>query len=197
MDIQYAAEDEAFRAEVRAFIAENHTEEIRSKTAKSLTGYIDKEAFVTWQKALYKKGWIAPNWPVGFGGTGWSATQKYIYDTEMMRAGCIRPIAFGLKMVAPVIMEFGTEEQKKNFLPDILESNGSSSMASVCGGSLALQDAGVPIRTPIAGVAMGLVKEGDDYVILSDIAGSEDHYGDMDFKVAGCRTGITALQRDI
>lgn len=80
---------------------------------------------------------------------------------------------------------------------DILESNGSSSMATVCGGVMALQDAGVPIRTPIAGIAMGLVKEGDDYAILSDIAGFEDHYGDMDFKVAGSAQGITALQMDI
>jgi polyribonucleotide nucleotidyltransferase len=80
---------------------------------------------------------------------------------------------------------------------DILESNGSSSMATVCGGVMALQDAGVPIRTSIAGVAMGLVKEGDVYAILSDIAGFEDHYGDMDFKVAGSRAGITALQMDI
>lgn len=80
---------------------------------------------------------------------------------------------------------------------DILESNGSSSMATVCGGILALQDAGVPIRQAVAGVAMGLVKEGDQYAILSDIAGVEDHYGDMDFKVAGSATGITALQMDI
>src|SRR6266853_3296474 len=79
----------------------------------------------------------------------------------------------------------------------ILESNGSSSMASVCGGSLSLMDAGVPIKAPVAGVAMGLVKEGDDYAILTDIAGAEDHYGDMDFKVAGTREGITALQMDI
>ena len=155
MDIQYAAEDEAFRAEVQAFIAENHTEEIRSKTAKSLTGYIDKEAFVTWQKALYKKGWIAPNWPVDFGGTGWSATQKYIYDTEMMRAGCIRPIAFGLKMVAPVIMEFGTEEQKKKFLPDILESNvwwcqGYSEPGS---------------GSDLASLQTRAVADGDDYIV--------------------------------
>jgi polyribonucleotide nucleotidyltransferase len=80
---------------------------------------------------------------------------------------------------------------------DILESNGSSSMASICGGVLALMDAGVPIKTPVAGVAMGLVKEGDNWAVLSDIAGEEDHYGDMDFKVAGTRTGITALQMDI
>jgi polyribonucleotide nucleotidyltransferase len=80
---------------------------------------------------------------------------------------------------------------------DILESNGSSSMASVCGGVLSLMDAGVPIKSPVAGVAMGLVKEGDKYAILTDIAGAEDHYGDMDFKVAGTREGITALQMDI
>ena len=80
---------------------------------------------------------------------------------------------------------------------DILESNGSSSMATVCGGSLALMDAGVPIRSACAGIAMGLVVEGDNAAILTDIAGAEDHYGDMDFKVAGTRTGITALQMDI
>src|ERR1700746_1197702 len=80
---------------------------------------------------------------------------------------------------------------------DLLESNGSSSMATVCGASLALMDAGVPLKAPVAGVAMGLVKEGDKYAILSDIAGAEDHYGDMDFKVAGTRKGITALQMDI
>jgi polyribonucleotide nucleotidyltransferase len=80
---------------------------------------------------------------------------------------------------------------------DIMESNGSSSMATVCGGSLSLMDAGVPITAACAGIAMGLVVEGDKHAILTDIAGAEDHYGDMDFKVAGTRTGITALQMDI
>ncbi|MGA3026419.1 MAG: polyribonucleotide nucleotidyltransferase [Bryobacteraceae bacterium] len=80
---------------------------------------------------------------------------------------------------------------------DTLESNGSSSMATVCGATLSLMDAGVPIAAPIAGIAMGLVMEGDKYAILTDIAGAEDHYGDMDFKVAGSRTGITGLQMDI
>jgi len=80
---------------------------------------------------------------------------------------------------------------------DILESNGSSSMATVCGASLSMMDAGVPLKASVAGVAMGLVKEGDDYAVLTDIAGAEDHYGDMDFKVAGTRDGITALQMDI
>jgi polyribonucleotide nucleotidyltransferase len=80
---------------------------------------------------------------------------------------------------------------------DILESNGSSSMATVCGATLSLMDAGVPLPSPVAGVAMGLVIEGDRYAVLTDIAGAEDHYGDMDFKVAGSKAGITALQMDI
>ncbi len=80
---------------------------------------------------------------------------------------------------------------------DILESNGSSSMASVCGSSLSLMDAGVPLKRPVAGIAMGLIKEGDEYIVLTDIAGVEDHLGDMDFKVAGTERGITALQMDI
>ena len=80
---------------------------------------------------------------------------------------------------------------------EITESNGSSSMATVCGASLALMDAGVPIKEPVAGIAMGLIKEGDDYSILSDILGDEDHLGDMDFKVAGTKDGITSLQMDI
>src|SRR5205823_5392858 len=80
---------------------------------------------------------------------------------------------------------------------DILESNGSSSMASVCGSSLSLMDAGVPLPRAVAGIAMGLIKEGDDYIVLTDIAGVEDHLGDMDFKVAGTERGITALQMDI
>jgi polyribonucleotide nucleotidyltransferase len=80
---------------------------------------------------------------------------------------------------------------------DILESNGSSSMATVCGASLSLMDAGVPIRSAVAGVAMGLVKEGDKTVVLTDIQGLEDHLGDMDFKVAGTRTGVTSIQMDI
>jgi polyribonucleotide nucleotidyltransferase len=80
---------------------------------------------------------------------------------------------------------------------EITESNGSSSMASVCGSSLAMMDAGVPLKSPVAGIAMGLIKEGDKFAVLTDILGDEDHLGDMDFKVAGTATGVTALQMDI
>ena len=99
-----------------------------------------------------------------------------------------------LKGMVPEIEKF---PYTVRLVSDILESNGSSSMASICGGTLALMDAGVPMKAPIAGIAMGLMKEDDDYAILSDIAGVEDHYGDMDFKVAGSRNGITAVQMDI
>ena len=80
---------------------------------------------------------------------------------------------------------------------EVLESNGSSSQASICAGTLALMDAGVPIKAPVAGIAMGLVSDGENYTILTDIQGLEDHLGDMDFKVAGTKEGITALQMDI
>ncbi|MFP4463440.1 MAG: polyribonucleotide nucleotidyltransferase, partial [Guyparkeria sp.] len=80
---------------------------------------------------------------------------------------------------------------------EITESNGSSSMASVCGASLAMMDAGVPMKSPVAGIAMGLIKEGDEFVVLTDILGDEDHLGDMDFKVAGTADGVNALQMDI
>jgi polyribonucleotide nucleotidyltransferase len=100
----------------------------------------------------------------------------------------------GVLAVMPSMEEF---PYTIRIVSEITESNGSSSMASVCGSSLALMDAGVPIKAPVAGIAMGLVKEGDDFVVLSDILGDEDHLGDMDFKVAGTEKGVTALQMDI
>ena len=105
--------------------------------------------------------------------------------------------ALAERAITPMLPDESAWPYTMRVVSDILESNGSSSMASVCGASLSLMDAGVPLKSPVAGVAMGLVKEGDDYAILTDIAGAEDHYGDMDFKVAGTRQGITALQMDI
>jgi polyribonucleotide nucleotidyltransferase len=97
----------------------------------------------------------------------------------------------------PVIPAEETFPYTIRLVSEVLESNGSSSQASVCGSTLALMDAGVPIKKPVAGVAMGLLKDGDDFAILTDIQGMEDHYGDMDFKVAGTKDGITAIQMDI
>jgi polyribonucleotide nucleotidyltransferase len=105
--------------------------------------------------------------------------------------------ALAERALVPVVPSEEVFPYAMRLVSDVLESNGSSSMASVCGSTLALMDGGVPIKAPVAGVAMGLVKEGDNYVVLTDIQGLEDHLGDMDFKVAGTRDGITALQMDM
>ena len=121
-------------------------------------------------------------------------------ETGRMTGTGRREIGHGALAYRAMEAVLPTEEESPytlRIVSDILESNGSSSMATICGASLALMQAGIPIKAAVAGVAMGLVKEGDDYAILTDIAGAEDHYGDMDFKVAGTRDGITALQMDI
>jgi polyribonucleotide nucleotidyltransferase len=121
-------------------------------------------------------------------------------ETKMLRGSSRREIGHGalaeraLRSMIPDEIEF---PYTLRLVSEVLSSNGSSSMASVCGSTLALMDTGVPIKSPVAGVAMGMIKEGDRYVILSDILGLEDHIGDMDFKVAGTDNGITALQMDI
>jgi polyribonucleotide nucleotidyltransferase len=121
-------------------------------------------------------------------------------ETGFMRGPKRRDIGHGAlaqRALEPMIPALEDFPYTIRIVSETLESNGSSSMGSVCGSTLALQDAGVPIKAPVGGIAMGLVKEGDDYVILTDIQGAEDHLGDMDFKVAGSRDGITALQMDI
>jgi polyribonucleotide nucleotidyltransferase len=121
-------------------------------------------------------------------------------EVKFLRGPGRREIGHGAlaeRALAPVMPPDDQFPYTVRIVSDILESNGSSSMASVTGGCLALMDAGVPLKAPVAGIAMGLVKEGDNYAILTDIAGAEDHYGDMDFKVAGTASGITALQMDI
>ncbi|MBX3333036.1 MAG: polyribonucleotide nucleotidyltransferase [Nitrospira sp.] len=105
--------------------------------------------------------------------------------------------ALAERALKPVIPDKDAFPYTLRIVSEILESNGSSSMATVCGGTLAMMDAGVPIKEPVAGIAMGLIKEGDDVIILSDILGLEDHLGDMDFKVCGTKNGVTALQMDI
>ena len=121
-------------------------------------------------------------------------------EVAFLRGAGRREIGHGAlaeRAVSAVLPEEEKWPYAMRVVSDILESNGSSSMATVCGAALSLMDAGVPLKAPVAGVAMGLVKEGEQYAILTDIAGAEDHYGDMDFKVAGTKDGITALQMDI
>lgn len=121
MDLEYSKEELAFQEEVRSFVEQKLPADIRTKMDLGLP--LAKDDFVRWQKILYERGWIAPNWPVEYGGTGWTPTQNYIFDNEMGAAGALPVMPFGLKMVAPVIYTFGTKQQKERFLPDILASN--------------------------------------------------------------------------
>ncbi|HHO74816.1 MAG TPA: polyribonucleotide nucleotidyltransferase [Deltaproteobacteria bacterium] len=121
-------------------------------------------------------------------------------EARMLRGPSRREIGHGNlaeRALSQVLPDEGTFPYTIRLVSEILESNGSSSMATVCGGSMSLMDAGVPLKKPVAGIAMGLIKEEDEYMILSDILGDEDHLGDMDFKVAGTADGVTALQMDI
>ena len=122
MDLDFNQDDLDFRNEVRDFIKVSYTQEMKDELARSKNGSASKDLHLKWQKSLYEKGWIAPNWPEEHGGPGFTTTQKYIFETEMAHAGAPRTIPFGLSMVAPVLMEFGSEEQKKKYLPDILSS---------------------------------------------------------------------------
>jgi alkylation response protein AidB-like acyl-CoA dehydrogenase len=122
MDLSFSKDDLAFRDEVRQFIDENFDAETRAKIAQSKNGYLDKDGQLKWQRALFKRGWAAPNWPVEYGGTGWTPSQKYIFESEMAAAGTPIVSPMGLKMVAPVLMAFGSDAQKKKYLPPILAS---------------------------------------------------------------------------
>jgi len=122
VDTAFATEELAFRDEVRAFFAQAYDEEMQERLA-SRDPATYRQAIVDWQKRLHDKGWIAPGWPEEYGGTGWNATQTFIYETERAAAGVRDVLPFGLKMVGPVIYTFGTQEQKERFLPAILSTD--------------------------------------------------------------------------
>lgn len=117
MELNLSTEDEAFRDEVRAFIAENYPQEMRVPNPAT---DLRKDQMLLWHKILHNKGWIAPLWPKEYGGPGWSLTQRFIWEQETTRAGTLPPLAFSVTMVGPVIYTYGTEAQKKKFLPRIL-----------------------------------------------------------------------------
>lgn len=119
MELAYSPEDEAFRREVREFIEENFTDDLRQRQKRSKTGHMGKEALVTWQKKLATKGWIGTNWPKEHGGPGWTQAQKYLFEMELSAAGVPSGENMGTTMCGPVIMQFGTEEQQKEHLPKI------------------------------------------------------------------------------
>lgn len=123
MDLSFSPEDIKFRDEVRAWIAENYDEDLKRQLSQSKNGYLDKAGQVRWQKKLASRGWAAPDWPVEYGGPGFTPSQRYIFNMEMSLAGVPTSSPMGLKMVAPVIMAFGSDEQKKRHLPPILSSD--------------------------------------------------------------------------
>ena len=121
MQLEFSPEELAFQQEVRTFIAENYPENLRSVQDEGHD--LSKEDFLSWHRILAKKGWIAPAWPVEYGGTGWTATQRFIWSEELAAADCVGTMPFGLSMVGPVIYTFGTPEQQAQFLPGILSGD--------------------------------------------------------------------------
>ena len=153
MDMQFRDEDLAFQTEVRQFIAENLPTDLREKVQRGL--HLDKEDFVFWQKKLNERGWFAPHWPVELGGVEWRPTQHYLFQNEQVEGHCPPVIPFGVRMVAPVIFTFGSDEQKQRFLPDILDST-----AWWCQG---YSEPGS--GSDLASLQTKAVRDGDDYVV--------------------------------
>ncbi|EJL31273.1 acyl-CoA dehydrogenase [Caulobacter sp. AP07] len=155
MDLAFSPEDLAFQQEVRDWIATAYDDDLRRQMAQSKNGYLDKAGQVKWQKKLFERGWVAPDWPVELGGTGFTPSQRYIFNMELALAGTPHPSPMGLKMCAPVIMAFGTDEQKAQHLPPILSSDiwwcqGYSEPGS---------------GSDLASLKMSAVRDGDDYVL--------------------------------
>jgi alkylation response protein AidB-like acyl-CoA dehydrogenase len=153
MNLNFTADEKDFQQEVQQFLQEKLPKETARKTKSAL--HLSKKECIEWQKILYKQGWAATNWPVEYGGTGWTQTQKYIFANECAKGGGPDVVPFGLKMVAPIIYTFGNEEQKQRFLPDILASN-----VWWCQG---YSETGA--GSDLAGVKTTAVKDGDEYVV--------------------------------
>jgi hypothetical protein len=155
MNLSLSPADQAFQQEVRSWVAENFDADLRAKMALSKNGYVDKASQVAWQRKLGAKGWIAPNWPKEHGGPGLSATQRYILHSELSGAGTPNVAPFGVSMVAPVLMAFGNEAQKKEHLPKILSSEKWWCQGYSEPGS----------GSDLASLQMSAVRDGDDYVL--------------------------------
>ena len=155
MDLSLSPADLKFQKEVRDWIAANFDDDLRARMALTKNGYIDKPSQVAWQKKLAAKGWIAPNWPKEYGGPGLTATERHILHAELSGAGTPNVAPFGVSMVAPVIMAFGNEAQKKEHLPKIL-----SSEVWWCQG---YSEPGA--GSDLAGLQMSAVRDGDEYVL--------------------------------
>lgn len=154
MDLAFSDEELTFREEVRAFIRDKLPPDIRERARRNWAN-LPKEDHVTWQRLLYERGWIAANWPVEYGGTGWSPAQKFIFEEECAKASCPRIVPFGLSMVGPVIYTFGNREQKDRFLPRILKSEDWWCQGYSEPGS----------GSDLASLRTRAVLDGDDYVV--------------------------------
>ncbi|WP_397591145.1 acyl-CoA dehydrogenase family protein [Sphingorhabdus sp.] len=153
MQLEFSPAEIAFQKEVRTFIAENYPENLRSVQDEGHD--LSKEDFLSWHRILAKKGWIAPAWPVEYGGTGWTATERFIWSEELAAADCVGTMPFGLSMVGPVIYTFGTPEQKAQFLPGILS-----------GDDWWCQGYSEPgAGSDLASLRTKAVRDGDDYVV--------------------------------
>ena len=153
MQLEFSPAEIAFQKEVRTFIAENYPENLRSVQDEGHD--LSKEDFLSWHRILDKKGWIAPAWPVEYGGTGWTATERFIWSEELAAADCVGTMPFGLSMVGPVIYTFGTPEQKAKFLPGILS-----------GDDWWCQGYSEPgAGSDLASLRTKAVRDGDDYVV--------------------------------
>ncbi len=172
MDLTYTGEDLAFQDEVRAFLKENLTDDIRRATEKTTTVFVEKDVAGKWQKKLHEKGWLAYFWPKEYGGTGWTATQRYIFQQECALAGAPGIIPMGIRYVGPVIFTFGTQAQKDFFLPKIL--NGEHYW---CQG---YSEPGA--GSDLASLKMRAVRDGGDYVLNgSKIWTTHAHHADWIF----------------
>ena len=180
MNLEFSPEDNAFREEVRTFIEENYPKELANKEREEFS----KEEFLAWHQILGKKGWSVPSWPVEYGGTGWTPTQKYIWSEENARADTIMPLPFAVSMVGPVIYTFGNQEQKDKYLPGI--RNGTTRW---CQG---FSEPGA--GSDLAGLKTTAVKDGDEWVLNGQKTWTTlGQFADMGFFL--CRTNPDAAKK--
>jgi acyl-CoA dehydrogenase len=185
MDLSFSKDELAFRAEVRDFVAKNLTEDDRRGQRLTAGGLCEKAVFGSWHAALYKKGWVAPYWPKEHGGAGWTPAQRYIYESELARAGAPRLLPFGIHMVGPVIIKYGSQQQKDYYLPKILSGEHYWCQGYSEPGS----------GSDLASLKTRAVRDGDHYVVNgTKIWTTHAHFADHMFALV--RTADSAKRQE-
>ena len=185
MDLSFSKDELAFRDEVRDFIAKNLTEDAKRGQRLSPSAIPEKPVFESWHAALYKRGWVAPYWPKEYGGAGWSPAQRYIFESELSRAGAPRLLPFGIHMVGPVIIKFGTQVQKDYYLPRILSGEDYWCQGYSEPGS----------GSDLASLKTSAVRDGDHYVVNgTKIWTTHAHFADRMFALV--RTSDTPKRQE-